>query len=133
MLPLRVSGPGNNGNEGVLRILQSSNITGTLPSDCLMSYPGHLLGGGGLNPLQRSSQCILQPQADWATPGQSGFGSNGNEKVLHTFQSSRIGALRSVVVKCHTQDTTLLKVGSNSPLQGYRQCILSFVNKAVEY
>ena len=31
------SGPGSNGNEGVLRILQSSSITGTSPSDCLMS------------------------------------------------------------------------------------------------
>ena len=55
------SGPGSNGNEGVLRIPQSSSITGTLPSDCLVSYPGHLLGGG-LIPLQRCSQCILQPQ-----------------------------------------------------------------------
>ena len=28
-----------------------------------MSYPGHSLGeGGGLIPLQRCSQCILQPQ-----------------------------------------------------------------------
>ena len=30
-------------------------------SDCLVSYPGHSLGGG-LTPLQRSSRCILQPQ-----------------------------------------------------------------------
>ena len=34
------SGPGNDGNEGVFRIPQSSNITGTSPSDCLVSYPG---------------------------------------------------------------------------------------------
>ena len=39
------SGSGSNGNEGVLRIPQSSNITGTAPSDCLMSYPGHSLWG----------------------------------------------------------------------------------------
>ena len=31
------------GNEGVLSIPQSSSITGALPSDCLVSYPGHLL------------------------------------------------------------------------------------------
>ena len=31
------SGPGSNGNEGVLRIPQSPNITGTSPSDCLVS------------------------------------------------------------------------------------------------
>ena len=29
------SGPGSDGNEGVLRIPQSFSITGTLPSDCL--------------------------------------------------------------------------------------------------
>ena len=34
---------------------------GTSPSDCLVSYPGHSLGVG-LTPLQRCSQCILQPQ-----------------------------------------------------------------------
>ena len=52
------SGPGRNGNEGVLHIPQSSSMTETSPSDCLVSYPGHL--GGGLTPLQRWSQCILQ-------------------------------------------------------------------------
>ena len=38
------SGPGSNVNEGMLCIPQSSNITGTSPSDCLVSYPGHSLG-----------------------------------------------------------------------------------------
>ena len=46
------SGPGSDGNEGVLRIPQSSSIAGTSPSDCLMSYPGHSLGVGVL-PLCR--------------------------------------------------------------------------------
>ena len=31
------SGPGSDGNEGVLRIPQSSSIAGTSPSDCLGS------------------------------------------------------------------------------------------------
>ena len=57
------SGPGSNGNKGVLHILQSSSIIGTSPSDCLVSYRGHSLRGGGLTPLQRSSQCILQPKS----------------------------------------------------------------------
>ena len=35
---------GSDGTEGVLCIPQSSNITGTSPSDCLVSYRGHLLG-----------------------------------------------------------------------------------------
>ena len=37
------SEPGSDGNEGVLRITQSSNIIGTLTSDCLVSYQGSLL------------------------------------------------------------------------------------------
>ena len=54
------SGPGSDCNEGVLRIPQSSSITGTSPSDCLALYAGHLLWG--FTPLQRCSRCILQPQ-----------------------------------------------------------------------
>ena len=38
------SGPGSDGNEGVLLISQSSSITGTTPSDCLVSYPGDAIG-----------------------------------------------------------------------------------------
>ena len=34
------SGPGSDGNEGVLHITQSSSIIGTSPSDCSVSYPG---------------------------------------------------------------------------------------------
>ena len=37
------SGPGSNGNEGVLRIPQSLSITGTLSTDSLVFYPGHSL------------------------------------------------------------------------------------------
>ena len=37
--------PGNDALEGVLRIPQSSIITGTPPTDYLVSYPGHLLAG----------------------------------------------------------------------------------------
>ena len=51
------SGPGSDGSEGVLRIPQSSSTAGTSPSDCLVLYPGHLLGV--LTLLQRSNQCIL--------------------------------------------------------------------------
>ena len=38
-------GPGSDVNDGVICILQSSSIIGTSPSDCLVSYPGHSLGG----------------------------------------------------------------------------------------
>ena len=56
-----LSGPGSDGNKVVLHIPQSSSITGTSPSDCLVSYPVHSLGS--LTPLQRCSRCIIQPQA----------------------------------------------------------------------
>ena len=39
------SGPGNNGNQGVPRIPQSSSITRASTSDCLVPYAGHSLGG----------------------------------------------------------------------------------------
>ena len=39
------SGPESNGKKGVLRTPQSSSIAGTSPSDCLVSYLGHSLGG----------------------------------------------------------------------------------------
>ena len=38
------SGAGSDDNEGVLRIFQSSSITGALSSDCLVSYLEHSLG-----------------------------------------------------------------------------------------
>ena len=50
------SEPGSDDIEGVLRIPQSSNITGASPSDCLMSYPGQSLGS--FTPLKRCSRCV---------------------------------------------------------------------------
>ena len=38
------SGPGSDGNKGVLHIPQSFSITGASSSDCFVTYPGHLLG-----------------------------------------------------------------------------------------
>ena len=66
-ITLSQSGPGSNGNEGVLCIHQSSSNIGTSPSDCLVSYAGHSLRS--LTLLQRCSQCILQYQP--TDPGNS--------------------------------------------------------------
>ena len=44
------SRPESNGCEEVLRIPQCSSITGTSPSDCLVSYPEHSLVGWGFYP-----------------------------------------------------------------------------------
>ena len=93
-----LSGTGSDGNEWVLYIPQSSSIIGASQSDCLVSYPGHLLLVGILPFLQRSGRCILQPRPSglrhiqlideiWTgitTLGQSGPGSNGNKRVLNT-------------------------------------------------
>ena len=56
------SGPGSNGNKDVLYIPQSSSITGTSPSDCLVSYPEHLLQGGILPLCRGAVGVFLQPQ-----------------------------------------------------------------------
>ena len=45
---LNQSGPGSDGNERVLRILQSSSNTGTSPSDCVVSYQDTRYEGGVL-------------------------------------------------------------------------------------
>ena len=61
-ITLDQSGPGSNGNEGLLCIPQSSSITGASSSKCLMSYLRTLIGWGGLTLLHRCSWCILQLQ-----------------------------------------------------------------------
>ena len=50
-------GPGSNGNERLLCIPQSSSITGTSPSDCLVSYPGCLWEG--VLPLCRDAVSVF--------------------------------------------------------------------------
>ena len=55
------SGPGSDGNKGVLHIPQSSFINGASSSDCLVTY-NQDTHWGSLPPLQRCSWCILQPQ-----------------------------------------------------------------------
>ena len=56
------SGPGSNGNEGVLRIPQSSSTAETSPSYCLVSYPGHSLVVGGSYP----SAEVQSVYSNWA-------------------------------------------------------------------
>ena len=60
------SGPGSDGSEGVLNILQSSSITGASVSDCLVSYPGHSLVEGSYPSAEIQSVYSVAP-ADWAT------------------------------------------------------------------
>ena len=64
-MTLGQSGPGSNGNEGVLLIPQGSR-TGASPSDGLVSYLGHLLGGVSY-PADAEMQLVYSTaSADWA-------------------------------------------------------------------
>ena len=67
------SGPGSNGNGGVLRIPQSLSIIETSPSDCLVSYPGHSLGGS--YPSAEVQSVYSTAPVDW-TSGNLGSESN---------------------------------------------------------
>ena len=60
------SGPGSNGNEGVLRIPQSLSITGTSPSDCLVSYPRHTWGEESSYPSAEVQLVHSTAPAGWA-------------------------------------------------------------------
>ena len=57
------SGPGSDGNKEILCILQNSSMTGASPSDCLVSYVGHLLGESYPS-AEMQSVYSLAP-ADW--------------------------------------------------------------------
>ena len=59
-------------HKGVLRIPQSSSITGSSPSDCLVSYPGHSLGWGSYTSAEKQSVYSTAP-ADWAITILSDF------------------------------------------------------------
>ena len=61
------SGPGSNGNEGVLHIFQSSSITGALSSNCLVSYPGHSLVEGSYSSAEMQLVYSTAP-ANYAKP-----------------------------------------------------------------
>ena len=65
------SGPGSDGNEGVLRIIQSSSTTVASPSDCLMLHPGHLFvcvqGGGSYLSAEMQSVYSTALPANWAS------------------------------------------------------------------
>ena len=51
----------------MLHIPQSFSITGTSPSDCLVSYLGHSLLGGGSYPSAEVQSVYSTAPTDWAT------------------------------------------------------------------
>ena len=62
------SGPESDGNKGVLRIPQSSWITGASQLDCLVSYPRHSLGVS--YPFAEMQLVYFTASADWAIHGK---------------------------------------------------------------
>ena len=60
------SGPGRDGNKGVLPVSQSASITGTSPTDCLVSYAGHSLERG-FYPSTEKQLAYSTALADWAS------------------------------------------------------------------
>ena len=59
------SGPGSDGDEGVLCIPQNCSITGVTSSDCLVSYTGHSLKES--YPSAEMQSVYSTAPADWAT------------------------------------------------------------------
>ena len=57
----RQSGPGIDDNKRVLRIPQSSKITGASPLNCLISYPGHPLVVGILTLCREAVDVFNNP------------------------------------------------------------------------
>ncbi len=62
------SGPGSDGNEGVLSSPQSSNTAGTSSSDCLVTYPGHSFGVESL-PFAEVQSVYSTALADYLSMG----------------------------------------------------------------
>ena len=88
------SGPGSNGNEGLLHIPQSSK-TEASPSDAVCCHTQETSFIWSIDETLRGT----------TTPDQSGPGSNVNEGVLHIPQSSKTEASPSDAISCHIQDT----------------------------
>ena len=74
MLPLRAKVDlGAMAMKGYLfRIPQTSSITGTSPSDCLVSYPGHSLDGRSYSSAEKQSVYSTAP-ADWASGSSTAY------------------------------------------------------------
>ena len=58
------SRPESNDNGEELRILPSPSITGASTSDCLLTYPGHLLGLGSYPSAKKQSVYYTIPECN---------------------------------------------------------------------
>ena len=90
------SGPGSDGNEGVLLLPQISSITGASPSDCLASYQDTSLWSGVLTLLKRCSWCILQPQPTGLMEIRKVFLPRLVTKAISKYKSPKLGKTQKV-------------------------------------
>ena len=121
MLPLRARVDlGAMAMKRVLRIPQSSSTAGTSPSDCLVSYPGNSLGGG-VPPLQRCSQCILQPQLTGQTQIEYSFIESNLKYQLQEYLLTLDQQKEKVCVVCVFSCVILNRVDTNLTVLGDRQ------------
>ena len=108
------SGPGSDDNEGVLCIPQSSSITGTSPSDCLVSYQGHSLGRRGSCPSAEKQSVYSTAPADRAR--KSLYLIKKNERLnLSTLKEEYLKRCSSFkVLKFYLKSTLNDTLSSNS-------------------
>ena len=112
------SGPGSNGNEGVLYIPQSSSIIGISLSDCLVPYPEHSLGRGSYPSAEKQLMYSTAP-ADWAK----------YQLGLWVENSESIGQLKSFQI---TWVNKRKKKQRQNKLQGERNCKSEKVCKVIQ-
>ena len=105
------TGPVSDGDEGVHRIPQSSNITKASPSDCLVSYPRYSLGKP--YPSAEMQSVYFIARADWATRHSLGgsYPSAEMQSVNSTApaewaRKKRIERLRFEFYQFHFYDVT---------------------------
>ena len=100
MLPLRAKVDlGAMAINGILRIPQSSSITGTSPSDCLVSYPGHSSARGGSYLSAEVQSVYSTAPADWA---MTTFGRRA--EVTIPTESSHTSSTRDSLINVLSQN-----------------------------
>ena len=90
-------GPGSDGNEGVLHVHQSSSINGVLPSDCLVSYPGHSFGKYYLS-AEKPSMYTTAHQTGSKLAGWHHRSPDSNNKTLQYPSTRLIGGILLLVL-----------------------------------
>ncbi len=85
------SGPGSDGDEGLLRILQSFSISGTSQSDWIVPYLGHTLSGGSY-PFVGVQSVYSTAPTDWAI--------HMKENIAHVFSQA---SLTVIIMSCSSK------------------------------